>query len=388
MPSDPSDLKVFAAPVLRGGRFDDHTIPVDVLPQFEVYQSLVRALAEVLYRKRNKRIRVPPRFAAAFQLKLQKVEGDCAVPVLARPESSEMSEGSRFGTYYDEARDLIATTIQALGKSEPLPDDFPEELLEDLLKLGRYLADDEALELRGPNRTPGPVYNAMTRLLLEQRLARRSYRKVAELSGTVVGFDWDSEWFRLLTLEGHYVTGRHTSSTGHKLLKALTQKIFVRVAVLGEVTFTPDHIPEKIGSLQDARFWTGSDEASVRQLEERIKQLQDLMPGWHEGKYGRALASDGLTWLAELLTRLMVERYLPKPRLAAGPEDEVEVEWSFGAWEVSATINLEAKRAYMHAAHIETLQDDDKNLELDTPEGIESLVTFVRKYGKFGPEVA
>ncbi|HEX5747164.1 MAG TPA: hypothetical protein VFZ09_13050 [Archangium sp.] len=162
MSSDPSDLKVFAAPVFRGGRFDDHAIPVDVLPQFLAYKNLVRDLAMALFRKRNNRIRVPAHFEDAFQLKLQNVEKDCAVPVFARAEAQfagvtiDPLDAGQAGDYYDEARDIISDTIHALATQQALPDDFPEEFLEDLLALGKYLQDDESLEFRGPSRAAGP----------------------------------------------------------------------------------------------------------------------------------------------------------------------------------------------------------------------------------------
>ncbi|WP_434384730.1 hypothetical protein [Melittangium boletus] len=388
MPTDPSDPKVFAAPVLKGGRFDDHTIPVDVLPQFQVYQNLIRDLGTHLYYTRTKRARLPPGFKEAFQLKLRQVEGDCAVPVLALPEAEgvgDIAATQQMLAYYDNARDLVASAIQALGTNEPLPSEFPEDMLVELLKLGKYLGDDETLELRGPSRSTGPVYNAMTRLLLEQRLARRSYKKVAKLSGTVVGFDWDSSSFRLRTLDGHYVEGRHTASTGRQLLKALNQKVFTRANVLGVVTFTQDHVPEKIRDLQDARTWSGSDEASVGQVESRIREFQEW---WGATVPDRAFVAGEMLWLGDYLIRLMVERHVPKPRLYLRPDGQIEAEWTFGDWEVSATIDLAKKSAWMHAGHVETLEDADATLDMRTSAGAEALVVFLRQYGKFGPEAA
>lgn len=388
MPTDPSDSKVFAAPVLKGGRFDDHTIPVDVLPQLQVYQNLIRDLGIHLYYTRTKRARLPQGFRESFQLKLKRVEEDCAVPVLALPEAEgvgNIPDTGQMVSYYDDARNLVAAAIESLGANHELPDEFPEEMLVDLLKLGKYLGDDESLELRGPSRAQGPVYNAMTRLLLEQRLARRSYKKVSHLSGTVVGFDWESSWFRLRTADGYYVDGRHTSSTGRALMKACAQKDFMRVTLLGEVTFTPEHIPEKIRDLQDAKPWTGSDEASVGQVESRIRELEAW---WNSTVPGRAVMADELSWLQGLLIRLMVERFVPKPRLYLRPDGQIEAEWSFGDWELSATFNLATKRAYMHAGQVVTLDDADATLDLATPTGAEELVAFLRQYGKFGPEAA
>jgi hypothetical protein len=126
----------------------------------------------------------------------------------------------------------------------------------------------------------------------------------------------------------------------------------------------------------------------VRQVEERIKELQGLKPGWLDNEHGRALPEEGLSWLEGLLIRLMVERYLPKPRLYATPDGEVEAEWSFGAWEVSATLDLDKKSAWMHAANVQTLEDAEETLALETLTGVERLVAFLMQYGTFGPEVA
>lgn len=121
----------------------------------------------------------------------------------------------------------------------------------------------------------------------------------------------------------------------------------------------------------------------MRHVKQRIKDLQDLKPGWLDNGRGRALPAEGLSWLEGLLTDLMVERSLPEPRLYATPEGEVEAEWSFGAWEVSATIDLEKKGAWMHAANVETLEDTEEMLDIGAQAGVERLVAFLMKFFDF-----
>lgn len=385
MPSDPSDLKVFAAPVFRGGRFDDHAIPVDVLPQFLAYRNLVRDLAMALFRTRNNRIRVPAHFEDAFQLKLQNVEKDCAVPVLARAQTQLADVGGepldigQVGDYYDEARDLISDTIHALAQQQALPDDFPEELLEDLLTLGKYLQDDESLEFRGPSRAAGPRYDAMVRVLIESRLARPSYRKPAELKGTVVGFDWDTGRFRLRTLDGSYVVGSHTASTAGTLAKALNEKKFSRVRVLGDVTFTHDHIPQRINDIREAHSWSGSDEASVRQVEEELQSLTQLPRGWADGA-GIPAPAEHMPWLAERLVTLMVEHHLPAPTFFPMEDGRVQAVWRQLPYRVEAEFDLIQKTVSLIAINIQSDEEADLDCDLKTAEGGQQFFTFLQTH--------
>lgn len=380
------ELKVFAAPVLRGGRFDDHTIPIDVLPQFVTYRDLVRDLAKELFRRRNERIRVPARFDEAFQLKLQKVEGDCAVPVFARASSSERGEdaaaGPDVGTtgdYYDEARELITATIDALARNKPIPEAFPTEFLEDLNKLGGYLREDEALEFRGPSRTAGPVFDAWARLQLRTRVAKKTYTKPTELSGTVIGFDWETEYFRFRTLDGDNVVGRHTASNAQMLLQALKEKKFTRVRVTGDVQFTHDHIPQKISGITRVELWSGSDEATVRRVEERLQEFTTLPRGWLDGE-GVPVPADEVPWLATRLTLLMVEHELPEPTLFAVGDGGVQAIWRSPPWRVEGEFNLIDKSVSLIAISVESDDDDDADFDLTSAGQGREFIAFLKKY--------
>lgn len=381
-----TDLKVFAAPVFRGGRFTDHTIPIDVLPQLVAYRNLVREVAKTLFRVRKGRIRVPAGFDTAFQLKLQQVEGDCAVPVLTRPEVAGRAgarpmatDEQEAGDYYDDARDIIANTIDAVARGRPLPEDFPEEFLPRLRDLGSYLADDEALELRGPSREPGPVYTTMVRLLLDERTARQSYSRVAEISGTVMGFDWDPGLFRLRTLDGADVVGRHTSATAHKVLKALQEKKFSRVRVLGLVTYTSEHIPMRVSDIRDVSVWSGTDGASVRRVEDRLQELMQLPAGWLEGE-GIPVLSDEVPWLSGYLIELMVDHGLPEPTLFALADGGVQAIWRRLPWRVEADFNLAERAVSLIAINVDADEDDDADIDLTTAEGRREMLAFLRKY--------
>jgi hypothetical protein len=383
--SDSGDLKVFAAPILRGGRFDDHAIPVEVLPQFLAYKNLVSELAMALYRARNNRVRVPAHFEEAFQLKLRKVTGDCAVPVLARPDAPfaevafDSMHANQEGDYYAQARDLIAQTVQALVDDQPLPDAFPEEFLKDLLELGKFLNDDESLEFRGPLPVTGPRYDAMVRVRLETRLTQPSYRAIKELQGAVVGFDWENSHFRLRTLDGYYVPGVHNERIAGTLAQALTEKKFSRVTVVGEVTFAHDHVPLKIRDIKIARKWSWSSEASLRLVEGELESLTHRPRGWTE-KDGIPAPAEHMPWFVEYITTLMVEQRVPAPVFFLVPDGSIQAMWRQPPYRVEAEINLVSKAASVNVINIGNDEEAELDCALDTMGGRKEFLAFLTKY--------
>lgn len=66
--ADPkTDLQTFATHVLKGARFEGHSVPVSVLPDFTAYRDLVLEIARALFfRDHPDRQRVPKGFEESF----------------------------------------------------------------------------------------------------------------------------------------------------------------------------------------------------------------------------------------------------------------------------------------------------------------------------------
>ena len=45
--------ELFLQPILKGQRFDDHAIPVEVLAEFNAYKLLILEVAKFLFKKNN-----------------------------------------------------------------------------------------------------------------------------------------------------------------------------------------------------------------------------------------------------------------------------------------------------------------------------------------------
>jgi hypothetical protein len=384
------DLKTFSAPVLRGGRFSDHSIPVDVLPEFVAYRDLVLGLAKHLFRERTSRQRVSRGFEQSFQLKLSAVDKDCAVPVLstAAPETpidAALEEDDLAD--FEAARDLIESALGSVAAGKGIPSDFPEQFVPALEDFGVTLQDDESIELRRPGVEKGVVYDHEVRERLRRRKAA-SYVKDATFEGSVVSWDWDGPTCRLRTFDGWTIGVKVPYGEAKDFLEALTNKRFLRIWITGNTRFAPGDVPRQVEEVIAHEIWSGTDEASVNRLEHSIDELKALMPGWLDGEHGESVSARCLDVAKHLFIDLMAENYVPRPRLYATAEGGIEAEWSFGTWEISATLSADGTSAWMHAANVQTLADDEETVSLEASNARERIEAFLKRFGAFGEGVS
>lgn len=67
--------KIFLSPKLTGSRFNDHTLPVNMLEDFSALEDLLIELAKKIYLEENpERQRVPKGFSDGIYLKLSNLE--------------------------------------------------------------------------------------------------------------------------------------------------------------------------------------------------------------------------------------------------------------------------------------------------------------------------
>lgn len=107
----------------------------------------------------------------------------------------------------------------------------------------------------------------------------------------------------------------------------------------------------------------------------RIEELGTLRDGWLDGA-GIAPSRDGLAWLEAWLTSPAAEN-LPAPHLYPTPEGGVQAEWTIGALEVSAEIDLENKSAAIHRLDVNTGADAEDVLDLVDPAALERLAAIL-----------
>lgn len=329
----------FLRPHLVGPRFDEHTIPIEVLKDWAAFESLVVETAKWLYLKENlSRSRVPRGFASGFALHLSGVHEGCAVPVLERihPQGSLLPDAN--AAWFDRARDRIIEVIDKASTGASVDDDLlPKNLLAYFDEFGRSLRDDERVEFVQLNKTARVIYTKMTRKNLVLHTASE-YRSEEELRGSITELNAKAKTFTFELIDGAKVSGQYGEDVRAAAHEALEDYEIRGGLALVRAVMVRDHsdAPKKIEDVNHIEVLDALDVTA------RVEQLALLQNGWRDGD-GLAPARDGLRWLANAW-----EAHWPAeaqlPRLYPTPEGGVQAEWTIGNHSISAEVDLSAKR--------------------------------------------
>jgi hypothetical protein len=373
----------FVTHVLHGARFEGHAVPVDVLPDIAAYRELVVAVARGIFFARNPgRKRVPKGFEEGFRLVLTKItEPGCAGLPLERVAESPGAQQSLWQTdEFDEARDLIARTIEAVAAGHLAPPEFPREAATLFNAFGSSLREDERIEIGGPAISVSYDRARRKQLVL---LQEKTYEDRCDVTGRVVLFDVERMTFELL-VEDRRVSGR-LDAVAHQLFEvvgtaAAHRGLTVRVKGRGAYDRTDRLI--RFVDIEDVCY--ADDEAlrTALDVHARLHALGDLPAGWLDG-VGEALDAAGLVWLAEVL-ELAVSDAGPRPYLYPTPNGSVLAEWSFPDAEVAAEFDLVRRRAEVVGTYTQTQASGSREFEIDDPGVAATLLDYVMKFGPRG----
>jgi len=180
---------LFLKPRLVGSRFDEHTLPLDVLKDWAAFEELVVEVAKHLYIEENPgRKRTPKGFTEDFSLHLSGVEGGSAIPVLERISFGKLPLP---GDYFDRALGIVQAAILAAAMAAPLPGNFPVSCLGYFDRFGKSLRDGESIEWTAPGASQPTVYDRSTRKRLVLT-GSRTYQSAADLRGWITAVNAES----------------------------------------------------------------------------------------------------------------------------------------------------------------------------------------------------
>lgn len=237
--------------IFKGGRFDDHGIDVDVLPELIAYKTiLVETAKELWRRKHHDRQRLPKNFEESLSLKFYRIDPECAAIPLVR--EIEISEGLLpFGPSpdeLDEAVVLVADTIEAVSEDKPLPQAFPKSIIPSFADYGKTLREDERIELKAAKRNTIAHYSSKERNRLVG-FVQAGYDDIVDLIGEIRAADLDGGNFALRLADGSKVTGKFSPEQEAPIIEALREHTSRRLHIKGRAEFLPEGNLKRVESL-------------------------------------------------------------------------------------------------------------------------------------------
>lgn len=366
---------VFARPVMRGPRFDDHRLPVKAMRQLEKYRKLVLKLARILYEAEVNKA-PPPAFNAAFELKLQTIEENCVTPVLALPRTPDALP---YLPFMIESREMLDRGVEALRNGNGAQFQLPVEMLADLDAFGAGMDKNDTFEFRGPNpKKHGGIYDREVQTRIRSMREKPAYIDIGRFDGAVISFN-ESGQFQLRLENFGVVKCRFTPVHESKVIAALKARRFVRMRLSGQTRFAGSGVAQEVEQILELSLWSRTHMSSIHQLDGRVDELAKLEDGWLEGE-GEALSVADLQWLRESLAKIMTERGVARPKLYATPTGGVQAVWRALPWRIEAEFDLSERSASLLALNVETEADEDREFELTGPDAWRELAEFIGKF--------
>lgn len=326
----------FLTPILRGERFEEHGIPLEVWQEFITYERFVTAVARSLYFARNPdRKRVPRGFEDRFRLVVSRIEAGSAIPVIERQHPASDSTAQLalpVRDDFDRARDLIQETIAATTREEDPPEDFPGEHLRFFKTFGKYMRRDESMELRLPGEDEGVRYdvNVRKRLRMLRQADAHNYQGMIELTGAVCHVDTKQARFSVRTSDDAIHTLDLPPQYEHDILRAHATYRAIHVQLSGSATF--DAIDDRLLSIDDIEELLLVDRPP--DMEERLDELACLERGWFRPPRapGTPIPASRIRRAREVLRAALYDHNTTPPRIYPTPEGGLQFEWTLNGW--------------------------------------------------------
>ncbi len=349
----------FLRPRLVGRRFDEHTLPLDLLKDFSALEELLIEVAKRQYLTAHRdRQRTPKGFTKGLELHLTAVEEGSAIPVIALAFATATLFPTADAAYFDQAKDQIVEAIAAAEHGQqPV---LPPELLRYFDRFGRGLHEGESMEFARSNGQTTALTPATRQYLLRASQAE-TWTEEVTLKGRIPEVDQADHSFELELRNGVKLKAPLLEAHRNTVLEAAVgYRSGAAVAIKGVIERDRADRPKRFEAVEHVTSLDPLD------IETRLEELLQLQDGWLNGK-GKALGKDSLQRLSEAFERWFAAD-LPLPHLYPTPEGGVQAEWSLGNIEVSLEFSFPSLNAALQIVDITTGESQDHDLPLGAEE--------------------
>ncbi len=368
--------EAFLKPRLRGARFEDASIPLQVLADLAALREMVIEVAKWKFLQANsERKRVPSGFTNRIELKLTGVEEGSAVPVisLVSTEPSLNGLGLPYQDYYEMARDDIVRTVASVSDNgQPVNAiTLPPKYLGYFNRVGRGLRERECFEFDVPDRsTPARLTREVRNILLQAASVTEILQEVS-LRGTVPEADQDKMTFELQQIYGSKVVCSLPDLHRDTIIECFAgYENSVRILVQGIGRFDLQNRLSGMESVDSVSILEPLD------VPARLDELRSMKDGEYDG-LGSAPSHEGLDWLSDTFEMYYPDD-LPLPNTYPTPEGGLEMEWSEGFQTVIFGINLATHEGAWFQFDKSSDSEMSRELDLDTSEDWQWMSSQIR----------
>lgn len=359
----------FLKPRLDGVRFDEHSIPLELLKDFAALEEMLIEVAKWKFRQAhpdNKRVQ--RNFSKGLELHLDGVEEGSAKAVIVLMFASLFPAEN--AVYFEQARteiiDAIACAEQGISPR------LPANLLSYFDRFGRGLREGEAMEFSREGCTVRLNPEVRKRLIRSAQVD--VWTEEVALRGKISEADLARRSFELELRDGTKLKAPLNEQHRSVVLDAIhdyPQGAYVLIQGVAKKD-RQDHLKE----FETVEHVSPLDPLDVTL---RLEELAALKDGWLDGK-GRAPAPEKLQQLASLFDANL-DADLPLPHLYPTPEAGIQAEWSLGDWEATLEINLDTQIGDYQALHLRDRKSHEYTLALNTVDGWKSLNEALKSIG-------
>jgi hypothetical protein len=364
----------FMRPTLKGARFAEHAVPLEVLRDLAVLEEMIIEIAKAeFFSDHPDRQRAPRGFTEGIELKLTGIEEGSAIPVISLFVAATAIFPPDNQAYFERARESLVNAVAAAESNQLITQHLPERTLSYFDRLGRSLRDGEAIEFTSPGHPqPASLTKETRRRLLLASSAVTELTDEILIRGSVPEADQQEMTFQLQLADGHRVDAPISAQLLDGVLEAFNgYKSGSRVLLKGVGRFNRQ---QRLLGLDSVEHMTLLDPLDVRA---RLDELRALKAGWLDGE-GEPLPAEGLMWLADAFDQLYPED-LQSPFLYPTPESGIQAEWSEGSKDATLAIDLKSHVAHWHELDVERDSEESRDLDLNNGDHWAWLADKIRR---------
>lgn len=373
--------KIFIAPKLNGSRFEDHSLPLNVLEDFNALQSLFIEIAKVIYLEENRRRkRVPKGFSEGFYLKLVEIEEGSAIAKFVAAASivanSIQFESSNDLNYFEKAKEKFVQLVESFNCGEELGQE-DVQFLPYFNKIGKNLVDDESIDFGYDHKSKTSskaILNKEIRNKILNTLDQKSeYQKDIELFALVPEIDQKNNTFQIETDLGNF------KCKIEEYIKPAVFSVFSNYQKGAYILLNCKAVFGLDNKIKEVLHIDSVEVLNPLDVQLRISNLLKLKDKWFEGQ-GKAINKNNL----EHFGSLFKEYYKPNltlPAIFPKIDGNIQLEWKNESKNIIVEVELETLLAeFLYFDGANENDDTEMGLNLNIIKGWEELNRLIEFY--------